>query len=161
MRKLSILLFFALAVLSSCSVADKSMQSPNHHIEFYKGDFEYSPQVAAEATVVRVLGIDWSRLFDWSTGNIQDNQSGKDGLSVGVNTAFPISSIVGGISTVIPVFGERVKGKVQSYALYNLMVKNPGYDIVIYPQYETKRFIIPIFYSKRTAKVTARLARIN
>jgi len=161
MRKLHTLLILAIAVLSSCSVANKSMQSPNHHIEFYKGDFQYSPQVTAEATVVRILGIDWSRLFDWSTGHIQDNQSAKDGVSIGVNSVFPISSIVGGVSTVIPVFGERVKGKVQSYALYNLMVENPGYDIVIYPQYETKRFIIPIFYSKRTARVTARLAKIN
>ena len=50
-------------ILSSCSVSNHSMKTPNYHIEFYKSDFEYSRQVTAEATSVRVLGIDWTRLF--------------------------------------------------------------------------------------------------
>ena len=69
--------------------------------------------------------------------------------------------LTGGLSATIPVIGNYGKGKVSSYALYNLMQENPGYDIVIYPQYEVKRFIIPVFYAKRTAKVTARLGKIK
>ncbi len=61
----------------------------------------------------------------------------------------------------MPVIGDYGKGKVNSYALYNLMQQNPGYDVVIYPQYETKKFIVPLIYSKRTVKVTARLGRIK
>ena len=70
-------------------------------------------------------------------------------------------SIGAGLSTVIPVLGNYGKGKVSSYALYRLIKENPGYDVVIYPQYETKRKVIPIFYSKITVRVTARLGNIK
>jgi hypothetical protein len=138
------------------------MQTPNYHIEFYKADFEYSPQVTAEATMVRVLGVDWSRIFNWDAAKISNsNELSSPGVDITLGTNVVVDPIVGVISAVIPVLGDQVKGGVRSYALYNLMAENPGYDVVVYPQYEVKKFIVPIFYSKRTARVTARLAKIK
>lgn len=160
-RLLHFLLIGMIGFLSSCSVSNYSMKYPNYRIEFYKADFEYSQQLMAEATSVRILGIDWQRLLNWESGQI-DSDRFDDGTQNTVISAHIFADpIVGVISTVVPVLGDRGRGRVSSYALYNLMRNNPGYDIVIYPQYETKRYIIPIFYSKSTVKVTARLGRIN
>ena len=133
-----------IGLISSCSVSQRTMKTPNYHVEFYKGDFEYSQQVTAEATSVRILGIDWSRLFNMKMGQVEN-----DG---------PLTQYV---PFGVPVVGDYGKGVVSSYALYNLMQENPGYDVVIYPQYESENFIIPIFYSIKTVKVTARLGKIK
>ncbi|MFO8022640.1 MAG: hypothetical protein R6U65_09265 [Perlabentimonas sp.] len=158
---LSILILALAGLLSSCSISNHSMKNPNYHIEFYKADFDYSKQVEAEATSVRILGVDWERLFKWESGQAEyENQNNqKQNISISGNVI--ADPIIGTISAVVPVLGDIGKGKVSSYALYKLMQENPGYDVVIYPQYETKKFIIPIFYSKRTVKVKARLGKIK
>lgn len=65
------------------------------------------------------------------------------------------------MTTVIPAPGNDGQGRASTYALYTLMKENPGYDIVIYPQYEMQSFIVQIFYSKRTVTVMARLGKIK
>ena len=129
-----------MGLLSSCTVSNRTLKTPNYHIEFYKGDFETSQQVTAEATSVRILGIDWSRLFNMKLGKIE-----QDGAA-----AYPLPYSV-------PVLGDYGKGMVSSFTLYNLMQEHPGYDAVIYPQYEAVNLIVSIFYSKKTVKVTADL----
>lgn len=156
-----LLIFGLIGLLSSCSISNHSMKYPNYHIEFYKADFDYSQQVMAEVTSVRILGIDWQRLFKWESGQINSDRFDERTQNIAISGNVLVDPIVGAISTVIPILGDYGKGKVSSYALYNLMRDNPGYDVVIYPQYETKKFIIPIFYSKRTVKVTARLGKIK
>lgn len=51
-----------------------------------------------------------------------------------------------------------------NYALYDMMQKANGYDVVIYPQVEVKRHA-PVLgldlYSKTTYKVTARLGKLK
>jgi hypothetical protein len=45
-----------------------------------------------------------------------------------------------------------------------LMANNPGYDVVMYPQYVTTKVKpagIGFFYKITTVKVTARLAKLN
>lgn len=150
-----------IGLISSCSISNHSMKYPNYHIEFYKADFDYSQQVMAEATSVRVLGIDWQRLLNWESGRIHSDQFTDDTKNIAISGNIIADPIVGAISTVIPVLGDYDKGKVSSYALYKLMKDNPGYDVVIYPQYETKKYIIPIFYSEKTVRVTARLGKIK
>jgi len=49
----------------------------------------------------------------------------------------------------------------QAYALFDLMEKNPGYDVVFYPQYETKITGIPLLFQKSQTTVKARLAKIK
>lgn len=156
-----LLIIAAIIVLQGCSVSSRSMKTPNYHIEFYKNDFEYSQQVSAEATSVRILCIDWQRFFNWETGNISSDRFRDDSQNVMVSGNIIADPIVGVVSAIIPVVGDYGKGKVSAYALHRLMQENPGYDVVIYPQYETQRFFVPLFYSKRTVTVTARLGKIK
>jgi hypothetical protein len=146
---------------SSCKISQNSMKYPNYHIEFYKSDFEYSGQASAEAKSTRVFGIDWKRIFKWETGTIESDRFTDQKQYTSITSIVNADPIIGTISTVIPVLGDVSKGKVSNYALYKLMLENPGYDVVIYPRYESKRILVPFIYSKRTVKVTARLGKIK
>lgn len=142
MKKFGLLLMCSLAMLfmASCNTYTHSMKTANAFVEYHAEDFTLSPAVTGEATVVRVLGIDWNRLF------------GK--VEIGITPS---------VGTVIPYIGMSIPSGA-NYALYDLMQKNPGYDVVIYPQVESYRHA-PILgtdlYSKTTYKVTARLGKLK
>ena len=142
MKKFRLLLIcgFALLLMASCNTYRHSMKGPNATVEYHAEDFDLSGAVTGEATVVRVLGIDWQRLFG--------------SAEVGDTPDF---------GTVIPYLGMAIPTGA-NYALYNMMQKNPGYDVVIYPQVESHRHA-PILgtdiYSKTTYKVTARLGKLK
>ena len=74
------------------------MREPNAHVEFEAADFEYSDQVTGSANSVRILGLDFTRLFS-------NNTSG----SVGGTAASALSGI--------PVIGNFIASPVQGYAL--------------------------------------------
>ena len=135
-----------IAVFSSCSTLNHSMREPNTRVELNKSDFSLSDQVSAEAKSVKIIGIDFERLFTNKTGTVE---GGAASISL----------------ASIPVVGNFVSDKTANYSLYELMVNNPGYDVVFYPQYETK-VVKPIlgigFLSKiTTVKTTARLGKLN
>lgn len=148
-------------ILTGCSVTSRTMKTPNYHIEFYAADFDYSPQLSAKATSEKIFMIDWSRLFQWKTGNLSSDRFQAQSQNIAISGNVIASSVIGTISTVIPVLGDYGKGKVSSYALYNLMQENPGYDVVVYPQYEARKFFIPLIYSKTKVVVKARLGKIK
>ena len=135
-----------MAVLSSCTALNHSMREPNIRIELKKSDFTLSDQVSAEAKTVKVIGIDFERLFTKKTGSVE---GGSGSLSL----------------ASIPVVGNFVSDKTANYSLFELMESNPGYDVVFYPQYETKE-VKPIFgigflTTITTVKTTARLGKLN
>ena len=141
MKKLSLLLVgMACLLLASCHTYRHSMREANAYVEYHADDFTLSDQVTGEATVTRVLFVDWQHLF----GEAEVAETPTFG-------------------TVIPTIGMKVSNGAY-YALYNLMKKNPGYDVVIYPQVETYRHA-PVLgtdlYSKTTYKVTARLGKLK
>ncbi|PLX08973.1 MAG: hypothetical protein C0596_03985 [Marinilabiliales bacterium] len=140
--KTRVVLFSLVAALAigfaSCSYTSKTMKSPNNHVEFEKADFEFSGQLVGEGVQTRVLGIDWAHLF-----------ASEDAAIIDAN-AFGI-----------PIIGSLPLKTSQSFAIYDLMSKNPGYDVVFYPQYETKTTGIPLLFQKSHTKVTARLAKIK
>ena len=134
-----VLLFSAVALMvSSCMSSSQSMKSVENRIEFVKGDFEYSDQVSGEATQVKILWIDWARLFDKKWGEI----SGA------------------GYKMEIPIIGSVLSKGVNSYAVYNMIKDNPGYDVVLYPQFETQ-VDNKILIKTTKVKVTARLGKIR
>jgi hypothetical protein len=122
------------------------MREPNVKLNLNKSDFTLSDQFEAEASSVKIIGIDWGRLFMKKTGEIGGN-SEKISLAS------------------IPVLGTLLTDKTSNYALYNLMNNNPGYDVIFYPQYETKvvkPFLGIGFITKITkVKTTARLGKLN
>jgi len=135
MKKFGLLLICSLAVLfmASCNTYRHTMREPNAFVEYHAEDFTLSDQVTGEATIVRVLGIDWEHTF------------GTERIGI------------------IPSIGSITYGGA-NYALYDMMKKNPGYDVVIYPQVEAHRHA-PVLgtdiYSKTTYKVTARLGKLK
>ena len=142
MKKLGFLLVCAACLfLASCHTYTHSMKEPNAYVEYHADDFELSEQVTGNATVNIIFGIDWEHRF------------GKKEIGS--------TSSLGSVS--IPVIGSALNGGV-NYALYDMMKKNPGYDVVVYPQVETHRHA-PIFgtniFSQTTYKVTARLGKLK
>ncbi|PKO98899.1 MAG: hypothetical protein CVU13_07135 [Bacteroidetes bacterium HGW-Bacteroidetes-8] len=136
-----------IALLSSCSTINRSMREPDTRVNLRMSDFSLSNQVTATATSVKVIGIDWARLFKKKTGVVDGSRSSTINL------------------VCIPVIGNIVSDRTANYSLYELMSDSPGYDVVFYPQYETKilRPVLGIgFFSKiTTVKTTARLGKMN
>jgi hypothetical protein len=144
---IKMVMFVAVIVtFSSCTTLNHSMREPNTRLNLNKSDFSLSEQVTAEATCTKIIGIDFKRLFTKETGTVESGA-----LSVSLAS--------------IPVIGTYVADRTANYALYNLMTANPGYDVVFYPQYETKviKPILGIGFITTITKVktTARLGKLN
>ena len=149
MKSLNFMLVALFAVVvgfSSCSGTMRTMREPNTRVNFTKSDFSLSDQVSAEASSTKILGIDWKRLFKKEEGSVE-------GGAVSLSLAS------------IPVIGGFITDRTSGYALYEMMSKNAGYDVVFYPQYETKYkkpFLgLGFIYTKTTVKATARLGKLN
>lgn len=129
-------------MMSSCVSTSKTMREPNARVEFNKEDFTFSKQVIGEAKTVKILGIDWKRLFKSKSAKI-------DGGNTGITLAN------------IPIIGSFAD-KTSNYALFDMMEKNPGFDVVFYPKFE-KVVKNPFlgFVVTTEVKATARLARIK
>jgi hypothetical protein len=142
-----ILMATAFALFTSCTTVNKTMREPNVRLELELDDFTLSEQVSAEATSTKIVGIDWQRLFKQETGYTQG------GGSMMINLAS------------IPVVGNYVIDQTANYALYEMMMANPNYDVVIYPQFETtvERPLLGIGFILKTTtvKATARLGKLN
>jgi hypothetical protein len=140
-------LFLACSILllASCATMNKSMREPNVRVQLEKSDFTLSGQVSAEASTTKILSIDFNRLFNKKTGTIEGSQT------------ISLASI--------PVVGTVLGDKTANYALYDLMNANSGYDVIFYPQYETRisrPFLgLGFIYKKTTVKATARLGKLN
>jgi hypothetical protein len=123
------------------------MREPNVRVDLNKSDFVLSDQLSAEAKTTKIFGIDFNRLFTKEIGSVS-----RDG-----SFAFAINY------AAIPVIGSYYYDLTANYALYELMSKNPGYDVVFYPQYETK-IVKPIginLITITTVKTTARLGKLK
>ena len=75
------------------------MKEPFSKIELERDDFILSGQKNAKATSVRIIGIDFARLFNQRVGN-----------------PLPVPSI--------PIIGSAIYDPTSSYAMYNVMDAN-------------------------------------
>ncbi len=149
--KVAALIAFAAITTSSCTVVNKTMREPYSRVDFVKNDFNISEQVSGTATTTKVLGVDWRRLFGSNEVGDVNGEYGNNGLSSSV--------------AKVPVVGSFVIDKTASYALYDMMNKTPGYDIVFYPQFDAniRKPVLGIgfFYKKTTVTAKARLAKFK
>ncbi len=125
------------------------MREPMTTVRLERADFDLSSQVTASAQATYIFGLDFSRLFKKESGGVD-----KDEISMSIDY---------GSSFSIPVIGNFVVDPTASYALFNLMSENEGYDVVFYPQYNTRTVMpigIPIFKTT-TVEVTARLGKFK
>jgi hypothetical protein len=118
--------------LSSCTSLTSSIKSPTNYIEFNKNDFEYTKQVSSKASIDFFL--------TWPLNNTR--KTGEFSKS----------------SAIIYGFPSKLK-KAENVAIYNLLKENPGYDVVLYPKFDTKfsGFII----TNAEVTVTARLGKLK
>lgn len=148
MKKLKSFFLFTVvaATLASCTVNSRTMKEPNMRVEFQKEDFILSAQVTGEAVQNKFLGIDFKRLTKKDVGSTT-----QDGGAVALPSLASIP-VIGGV--VDPNMAA------QAYALYDLMQKNPGYDVVMYPTFEIKRHWW-VLGSTTTVVVKARLGKLK
>lgn len=142
MKKFRIVLILGVVALlaSSCQSYRHTMREPNNRVEFVASDFEFSAPVTGEATITRVLGVNWEHLFGTSYTGTTNN--GFD----------------------LPIIGNFLPSDGAAEAMYDMMRRNPGYDVIFYPQVEVHRNA-PVLgtdlYSTTTYKVTARLGKLK
>jgi hypothetical protein len=149
-KSVNLIALALILALVSCTNINKSMREPNTRLNLQKSDFTLSDQVIGEASTTQILGIDFARLFMKRNAVVH-----KDGFPAGP-LGIDVSSI--------PVIGGFVMNKTSSYALYDMMEKNKGYDVVFYPQYEitvNRPIGLGLIYRKTTVKAIARLGKLN
>lgn len=132
--KLAVFSTIVLLVISSCTTLKKKMRESNTIVEFKKEDFILTEQVTGTAKQIKVVGIDWGRLFK--------KEQGKT------------------VSTPL-IGGRTVPGKMESYALHDMLYSNMGYDVVFYPSYETTRLNVLFLFTKTEVTVRARLGKLR
>ena len=135
--------------LNSCASMNKTMREPYSRVDFTKNDFTLSEQVTGQGKCTKVLGIDFYHWFHSADMGAVSSQDAGMKLS----------------ASSIPVIGGYLSDHSTSYALYDLMSKNPGYDVIFYPQFETRVrkpiFGIGLLYKKTTVKTMARLGKLK
>ncbi|CAM1364568.1 conserved exported protein of unknown function [Tenacibaculum soleae] len=127
-----LLALVTLVLLSSCSVSTSSIKNPNNYVEFVKNDFEYTDQVTSSSKIDFLFGIPLSNTR--KVGKFSKNS--------------------------VKFIGFRNKlNKAEDVAIYSLLKKYPGYDVVLYPKFETKSS--GFIFTSAEVKVTARLAKLK
>ena len=138
------LILISITFISSCSTTKVTMKGVSPVIELERSDFDISKQLSAEASETKIVGIDFKRLFSSKSASI-------DGEAISAAS--------------IPVVGSYLSSFAKDYALYNLVEENKGYDVVLYPQFHTKRtcpFLgICLLTDITKVTVTARLGKIK
>ena len=97
----------------------KTMREPNVRVDLTKKDFTNTEQVNTEAKSANIIGIDFGRLFTKKTRNVDGGAS-----------AISLASL--------PVVGSLLSDKISNYTHCKLMISNPGYEVIFYPQYKVK-----------------------
>ena len=141
MRNILLLATAAIVLfMSSCTTYHRTIADSNSRVNFTPKDFTITPPYGGQATVTKVLGIDWARLFTKRTGSF-DN--GLTSISI---------PVVGGLLN--PTTAD-------DYAMFDLLKRHPKYDAVFYPQFKRKGFNLLGIYARYRSTVTARLGRLN
>jgi hypothetical protein len=82
-KNLKITMYVAVTLtLASCTTLNQAMREPNTRVNLNKSDFVLSDQVTAQAKTVKVLSIDWARIFMKKTGVVN-----TDGAAASISAA--------------------------------------------------------------------------
>ncbi len=124
-------------MMGSCMSTQMTMSGAIPELQLKPEHLDVTPQLEATAVTVRVFGIDWERLFTERSAAIRAS----------VYTPMPIVD------------------RTDMYAIYSLLKQNEGYDMVLYPQFNTvvrKPFLgLGMIYKVTEVKVTARMAKLK
>jgi hypothetical protein len=142
-----------ISLSTSCTTTRNSSHEGNYALQFNRKDFEFSDVVTGTAKEVKVLGIDWKRLF-----NRKETVLKADGQTVNNSTVGPLyygraqgyyygSGSSGAYSYLnyglpldlaLNVIGSIAKSHAEELALHDLAQKNPDFDVILFPKYDKK-----------------------
>lgn len=164
MKKLFLLSSLSLLLLSSCNVSRNSMREANYQLWLHHEDLEYSQQLTGKAEQTRIAFLDFERLFGkkrWEFGNFGDLPQDPFNPNVNVNANGTVVNSQAVVNAVINgVIGVSSVSRVEQMAMYDLMRQNPGYDMVMFPQFTSRRkwFVVG---SKTEVTCKAKLAKLK
>lgn len=128
----------ALLLLSSCTSYQRTIADSNSRVNFTAKDWAITAPYGGQASVTKILGIDFARLFTTRTG------------------------ASGSVTSSIPIIGSYVHMyTADDYAMYDLLQRHPGFDAAFYPQFKRKSFNFLGIYSHSTSEVKARLGKLT
>lgn len=161
--RLLFLLFISTILLASCTMSRNAMREANYRLWLNHEDLNYSEQLTGTAEQTKVFMVDWHRVFGirkWNYGGIGDLPTDQIEVNGAANARFnsvansPFNFVMDGILSINSI------NRVEQLAVYDLVAKNPGYDLIMFPQFTSQKkwFVIG---SKTTVTCTARLAKIK
>jgi hypothetical protein len=138
-KSLKIALLFGLLALTGagCMTARYDITGTTPVVKLDIEDLEVTEPLEATAVTIKVFGVDWQRLFSSQSAEIRGS-----------------------------VYSSLISmSRTENYAVYNLLKKNTGYDVVLYPQFSKvvrKPFLgMGMIYNVTEVKVTARMAKLK
>jgi hypothetical protein len=153
----------------SCKISRNSMREANYQLWLHLEDLDLSERVTGKASQNKVFLVDWERLFgkkSYEYGGFGDLPS--DPTSSNVSSQISGSGIQAGQGSVQTAFNVMLNGvigltsasRVEQMAMYDLIQKNPGYDLVMFPTFQThkKWFVIG---SNTEVICTAKLGKLK
>ena len=159
-------------IISSCTVSRNSIREANYQLWLHHEDLEYSQQLTGTAMQTKVVFIDWGRVFGkqkWNYGNFGDlptgpvNRQGQGNAGINLVQASNngISVANSGFQAIYNgVIGVSNFNRVEQMAMHDLIQKKPGYDLVIFPQFTSRRKWFGVG-SKTEVVCTAKLAKLK
>jgi hypothetical protein len=156
------------SLFCSCTSTRNSMQEGNYALQFHRNDFEFSDVVMGTAKETKVMGVDWKRLFYRKEavlkGDAQAAQVDGGGVlgysngramyyGTGNASYYGYNSLFLPAQLALSVIGNLAKSRAEELALYDLVQKNPNFDVVLFPRYDKKTHW---WVLGRTTTVTAR-----
>lgn len=170
MKTTTITVLVAALLCTGCQLNRRSMRESNYQIWLNKADITYTEQLTGQAEQSRFLGIDFKRLFArkydmGGIGNLPPDPT--TGNSVSSINSSVLASSNGGVDSPVNIFNlNNIIGlnsgisRVEQFAINDLIKKNPGYDLIMFPQFEVQRKWY-VFGSKTAVVVKARMAKMN
>ena len=147
MKKITLFLITIFILMSGCTMVSHSIVTPEIQLK----DLEISDEVWGQAKSVKILGIDFDRMFK------RKIETATIGMA---STSIPIIT-----SKFDPVTATQSTGltivNTENLALQDLLNKNKEYDILIAPKFsKTIEGFWPIYWTE-TVMVKARIGKIK
>jgi hypothetical protein len=136
------LVAFVALLLGSCSSTLSTINQPDSPVEFKATDFKFSDRVSIEVTINKgYLGFFGDNEYKNTQGEIVKAGSAD------------------GLLGMIPIIGDVASDKDKGFAIYEMLKKYPGYDVILYPSYTIKSE--GVFPCTKTIKMSAKLGKLK
>lgn len=143
------------------------MREANYQLWLHHEDLDLSERITGKASQSKFLGVDWQRTF--GKGRFEFGGFGDlphDPTSPNINGAIGLNTFAGenefsAVNVILNgVIGITSVSRVEQMAMYDLIRQNPGYDLVMFPIFQTNKKWY-FFGSKTEVVCTAKLGKLK